>query len=59
MHTTREQLRKQAAEEYEAIKKRKRKLYQLARRLGFPPTEAKILSGSNEQRIVELAKQEP
>lgn len=56
MGLTLEELQRRATGEYNNLKRRKRELYHLAKELGFTPNEAKILSGSTQEKIVELAK---
>ena len=49
-------LQAKAKRDYEAMKDRRRRRYRLARDLGFPPTEAKLLSAYSEARIMQLMK---
>jgi len=48
-------LQQKASDNYDAAKKRKRELYQVARKLNFTPQESQILSGTSEETIHRLA----
>ena len=50
-------VREQAFLDYEALKERKRRRYRLARDLGFSATEAKLMSGFSEARIMQWMKE--
>ena len=50
-----EELRDKADKSYELFKERQRRLYKLARDLGFTSQEARILTGSSEKNIKKLA----
>ena len=50
-------LKERAEKDYDALKARKRRAYQLARQLGFSPSEAKLLSGYSQEHILRLARE--
>ena len=52
-------LRQEAKRQQDAQRTRMRQHYQLARKLGFSPAEAKALQGRREQYIRDLAKELP
>ena len=51
------ELERRAGERDKAYNDRLRRLYSLARRLGFSPTEARILSFRNQETILRLAEE--